>query len=137
MSLLDPELVGRLAEAHAPVLELYARQCCNDPQDIVQEAFLKLFRQPALPQKVLPWLFRVVRNEAIAAARKRRRRQRHETARGTIATSWFRPGDESPLDPDEATWALADLPIEEREIIVLHLWGGLTFEQIAELIETS
>jgi RNA polymerase sigma-70 factor (ECF subfamily) len=137
MSLLDPELVGRLAQAHAPALELFARQRCDAPQDIVQEAFLKLFRQPELPQKVLPWLFRVVRNEAIAAARKRRRRQKHETARAGATTGWFRPADEGPLDANEAAAALATLPIEEREIIVAHVWGGLTFEQIAELTDVS
>src|SRR6185369_14315784 len=112
MSLPDPELLGRLAEAHGPVLELYARQWCDSPQDVVQEAFLKLFRQPSLPEKVLPWLFRVVRNEAIAALRKGRRRRRHEAAAGLEGSSWFQSMDESPLDSDEASRALAELPLE-------------------------
>jgi DNA-directed RNA polymerase specialized sigma24 family protein len=29
------------------------------------------------------------------------------------------------------------LPVEQREVIVAHLWGGLTFEQIGELIDAS
>jgi DNA-directed RNA polymerase specialized sigma24 family protein len=29
------------------------------------------------------------------------------------------------------------LPIEQREVIVARLWGGLTFEQIAELASVS
>ena len=26
---------------------------------------------------------------------------------------------------------------EEREIIILHLWGGLTFRQVAEVLQIS
>ena len=37
------------------------------------------------------------------------------------------------LDAALASEALAKLPLEQREVIVAHLWGGLTFEQIAEL----
>jgi len=29
------------------------------------------------------------------------------------------------------------LPIEQREVIVAHVWGGLSFEQIGELIGSS
>ncbi len=38
-----------------------------------------------------------------------------------------------PLDPETATAELQALPLEQREVIVAHLWGGLTFEQIAEV----
>lgn len=48
---------------------------------------------------------------------------------------WFEaaapaPGPPGIADPEDAAEALR-LPIEEREIIVAHIWGGLTFEQIA------
>ena len=33
--------------------------------------------------------------------------------------------------------ALQLLPLEQREVLVARLWGGLTFEQIAELNGTS
>jgi RNA polymerase sigma-70 factor (ECF subfamily) len=36
-----------------------------------------------------------------------------------------------------ATVALQGLPAEQREVIVAHLWGGLTFEQIAGLVGAS
>ena len=32
---------------------------------------------------------------------------------------------------------LSDLPAETREIIVMHVWGGLTFEQIAAAVGSS
>jgi len=36
-----------------------------------------------------------------------------------------------------AVEALESLPIEQREAIVLRLWSGLSFEEIAELIGKS
>jgi RNA polymerase sigma factor (sigma-70 family) len=137
MSAVDPELVGRLFEEHASVLELYARQWCDSPQDIVQEAFLKLFRQQVPPQNVVAWLYRVVRNEAVTAARVRFRKQKHETIRAAAAGSWFHADDTWAIDPTEVTAVLATIPLEEREIIVARVWGGLTFEQIAEITESS
>ena len=66
-----------------------------------------------------------------------RRRRRHETEAASRSTSWFqadptatKPGS---LDPETASAELRSLPLEQREVIVAHLWGGLTFEQIAEL----
>jgi DNA-directed RNA polymerase specialized sigma24 family protein len=47
---------------------------------------------------------------------------------------WFTPSeDPAGLDAQAASDALQNLPLEQREVIVAHLWGGLTFEQIASL----
>jgi RNA polymerase sigma-70 factor (ECF subfamily) len=78
----------------------------------------------------------VVRNGAISAGRGDRRRQKHETA-AAQARGWFAPAEKPGLDADAAATALRGLPIEQREIIVAHLWGGRTFEQIAELTGLS
>jgi RNA polymerase sigma-70 factor (ECF subfamily) len=131
------ELFGRLIDQHAAALVLYARQWCAVPEDVVQEAFLRLFSQQSPPQKPVPWLYRVVRNGAISAARSARRRRRHETLAAARTPAWFTAPEVSGLDVEAATAALQGLPLEQREIIVAHLWGGLTFEQIAELAGTS
>jgi RNA polymerase sigma factor (sigma-70 family) len=130
---MDPDLLGQLLDRHAAALELYARQWCEVPEDVVQDAFLKLAAQRAVPENAVAWLFRVVRNGAIDAGEAARRRKRYETAAASWAAPWFeadsdgRPGA---VDPEQAASELQALPIEEREIIVAHLWGGLTFEQI-------
>jgi RNA polymerase sigma-70 factor (ECF subfamily) len=138
---MDSELLGRLIDRHAAALELYARQWCDEPEDVVQEAFVKLAGQPAVPSNAAGWLFRVVRNGAINTAIARRRRTRHEASVAADAGAWFEPraeGDgEAELDPATVASALASLPIAQREVIVAHLWGGLTFAQIAELAGTS
>ena len=51
--------------------------------------------------------------------------------------AWFVPFEAAPLDADAATAALEGLPVEARETVIAHLWGGLTFEQIGELTGVS
>ncbi len=136
MSGITPELLSRLLDQRGPALELYARQWCDSPADVVQEAFVQLARQAAEPPNVLAWLYRAVRNGAISAGRAAQRRRRHERAAAQGA-HWFAAELPSGLDPQAAGEALARLPVEEREVIVAHLWGGLTFEQIAQLAGTS
>ena len=60
---MGPELLGRLVSEHAAALVLYARQWCDAPEDVVQEAFVKLISQRQPPERVLPWLYRVVRDD--------------------------------------------------------------------------
>ena len=135
---MGPEQLGELVDRHAAALVLYARQWCACPEDVVQTAFLKLVRLRIPPDNLLPWLYRVVRNGAIDASRAARRRHKYESAAATAAPRWFAPSDDpTGLDARSAAEALAQLPTETREIIVAHLWGGLTFEQIAAAVGGS
>lgn len=135
-NVMDPDLISRLLDRHAAALSLYARQFCDAPEDVVQEAFLKLSGLNRAPDDPASWLFRVARNLAIDAARAAGRRRRHESIAAARADEWFDPATGSvanEVDPEEAGRALADLPVEQREVIVARVWGGLTFEQIAEV----
>ncbi len=112
---------------------LYARQWCDTPEDVVQEAFIKFAGQPRAPDNPVAWLYRVVRNGALTSARATRRRRHHESYAAAHTPGWFDPSDGTRLDAEDAACALAALPIALRETIVAHLWGGLTFEQIGAL----
>jgi RNA polymerase sigma factor (sigma-70 family) len=137
MMVMGPDVLGRLIDRHAPALILYARQWCNAPEDVVQEAFVKLCQEKPAPANVVPWVYRVVRNGALGVARAARRRERHEEAAAARQPVWFVPESASRLDAAEATAALERLSPEQREVIVAHLWGELTFEQVAELMGCS
>jgi RNA polymerase sigma-70 factor (ECF subfamily) len=137
MSAVSPELLGQLWDRHAAALELFARQWCHAPEDVVQQAFVQLATQRVVPEQVAAWLYRVVRNGALSAARAEGRRRRHETAAAELAEPWLAAPEGSRLDAAAAAAALAELPLEEREVIVAHLWGGLTFQEIATVAETS
>src|SRR5690348_3347922 len=125
--MMEPELLGQLFDQHAPALVLYARQWCAAPEDVVQEAFIKLATLRPRPEKPAAWLYRVVRNAALNAACAARRRRRHETAAAEVRP-WFVVPDSPTLDVEAATAALQELPLEQREVIIARLWGGLTFE---------
>jgi RNA polymerase sigma-70 factor (ECF subfamily) len=138
---MDSDQLGRLIDQHAAALELYARQWCEAAvEDVVQVAFLRLAQQKRPPDNAAAWLFRSVRNGAINAAAAARRRRRHE-ADAASAHGWFRPSPDADrpeaLDPAVAEAELQELPLEQREVIVAHLWGGLTFEQIGQVSGTS
>jgi RNA polymerase sigma factor (sigma-70 family) len=137
---MNHDLLAHLLDQHAAALELYARQWCDTPEDVVQEAFLKLAGQRAVPANPAAWLFRVVRNGAIDAGYASRRRRHHETVAAAEWSAWFEidADDRSGgLDPESAAAELNALPIEEREVIIAHLWGGLTFEQVAAVAGCS
>jgi RNA polymerase sigma-70 factor (ECF subfamily) len=133
---MGPHDVARLIDSHAAPLLLYARQWCDAPEDVVQDAFVKLMARSRSPDDPLPWLYRVVRNGALDAAKAARRRQRRESAVAR-PVRWFLEPEVEGLDADTAVAALQRLPLEQREVIVARLWGGLGFEQIAEVAGCS
>jgi RNA polymerase sigma-70 factor (ECF subfamily) len=128
---MTPRHLGDLIDRHGPALVLYARQWCAAPEDVVQDAFLKLVSLRQAPADPPAWLFRVVRNGALDAAKADRRRQKREAS--AHAGRWFVEPDIDGLDAEKAVEALERLPTELRETIVARLWGGLTFEQIADV----
>jgi RNA polymerase sigma factor (sigma-70 family) len=135
MPRIAPEELGRLYREHAPALRLYVRQWPGAEEDLVQDAFVKLAQQVPPPEQVLQWLYRVVRNGALMAVRGEARRRRRED-QTCAAEAWFATVDDQ-LDGREATRLLADLPLEQRELVVARVWGGLTFDELARLAGCS
>ena len=76
---IDAELLGRLLDEHGAALALYASQWTDAADDCVQEALVELARQPQVPEHVVAWLYRVVKNRALNAARGARRRRERES----------------------------------------------------------
>ena len=134
---VTPELLQRLLSEHAAALELFASQWTVTGEDCVQEAFIQLVKQQRVPERVVPWLFRVVRNGAISQQRAAARRRRHEAAAADGRASWFKSAEQNLVDDETLTDALRSLSDDHREVIVAKIWGGLTYEQIAEVIGIS
>jgi RNA polymerase sigma-70 factor (ECF subfamily) len=129
---IEPETLGRLYRQHAPALRLYSRQWPGVGEDVVHDAFVRLAQQSPPPDQVVPWLYRVVRNAALAASRAASRRRRREE-QVCPPESWFSAASDQ-VEAQEAARLLAELPLDLREVIVARLWGGLTFEEIAQLV---
>jgi RNA polymerase sigma-70 factor (ECF subfamily) len=134
--MMSPTDLAVLVDTHAAALILFARQWCAAPEDVVQDAFLKLVAARDRPRDVVAWLYRVVRNGAIDASKTARRRAGRESIvarRRGEATRWFVEREIDGLDAQAVVGALERLHGEQRETIVAHLWGGLSFEQIASV----
>lgn len=134
---VGPEQLASLWDAHAAALELFAAQWSDNPDDCVQEAFIELARQAQSPDRIVAWLYRVVRNRAISYARSAGRRRKYESAAAGQHDNWFENSPGSSLDAAAAMQALQELSPQHREVIVARIWGGLSFEQISELVGSS
>jgi RNA polymerase sigma-70 factor (ECF subfamily) len=51
--------------------------------------------------------------------------------------AWFATSPGDALDARSAAAALESLPRKQREVLVAHVWGGLTFQEIGRVIGTS
>lgn len=126
-----------LLDRYQAALTLYARQFCLAAEDVVQEVFVSLCQQSTLPANPAGWLFRATRNRAISQRRAEQRRQKHEV-QSAERREWFeKPQEGLALDAQSAEQALQQLPEEQREVIIAHLWGGMTFEEIAQALGGS
>lgn len=136
--MIPPDELIRLWSEHGAALELLARARCASPEDCVQTAFIRLAGRPELPDDPVAWLARVVRNCAIDQIRSdlRRRHREREFAEG-FCEAFELPPLVAEYTPDEIARALIELDVESREVVTAHVWGGLTFRQIAEAFELS
>jgi RNA polymerase sigma-70 factor (ECF subfamily) len=137
---IDAELLGRLLDEYGPGLALYAAQWTQAADDCVQEALVELARQPVVPENLRAWLYRVVKHRALNAARGGRRRQVREAR--TITDRLTGGPERNTFDRCDVLAlgeALQRLKTLEREVVVMRIWGGLTYEEIAvaQSISTS
>jgi RNA polymerase sigma-70 factor (ECF subfamily) len=127
-------IVGRLYDQHGASLYRYALMLLADPAaaaDAVQQVFTALLRPAAAIafDNEAHYLRRAVRNECFST--RRRQRVREDEA----ARSLLEPSGAAPVTPEERIAlerALHALPVDQREVVHLHVFEGLTFREIAE-----
>jgi len=123
-------------EAKAAALLLYGRALGlshAEAEDVLQETFVALLRLSECPEEPEHYCVRSYRNRALNYRRGLWRRLRREFE----SHRWFeRPAGESDFER-AAMRCLAELPAEQREVIVLKLWHGCTFGEIGDLLELS
>jgi RNA polymerase sigma-70 factor (ECF subfamily) len=112
----------------------------QDAEDVAQEAFLRAFRGIGAfrgQSSFRTWLFQI----AINAARtyRRTREGRHEDARGGAMDFDATPAagslERAVIARDRVRRALATLPAELREAVVLRDVNGLDYREIAEALD--
>ncbi len=123
-----------------PSLLLFARQWTDsiaDAEDIVQEAFVRFWRkQHNIENRAL--LYASVRSIALDFLRRNHRRERREAAAVAGTEHSVQPYFETDDDSQRAlAAALAILPNEQREVLVMKVWNELTFAEIASILGIS
>jgi RNA polymerase sigma-70 factor (ECF subfamily) len=138
----DRRALEALYERHGGLALALAQRTLGEPdlaQDVVQEAFVSLWRHASEfdASRCAPrtWLLTIVRNRCIDELR---RRSNVEKRTSLLAAQPPAIGD----DPWPETWkrtcgaaiarALAELPVEQRQVIELGFYGGLSHAQIAD-----
>jgi len=144
--------LAELYQQHRQGLYTLALSITRSPhraEDAVQEAFVRLYRRhrPAVGDPA-SYVFMAVRNASIDQIRKRKRDQRAASCIYEEAVSADGreqgPGSSSPPSPPAAALmgerqeavkqAVDTLDEQQREVIVMKVYGGLTFDQIGQVL---
>ena len=128
-------------EQHGRALVLLARQwapCRADAEDVVQEAFIRFWRNRARVADPIAYLYSCVKHCALDANRSHARRIKREQATARPeAEAWFAGRLEQSERRQAMQAALQDLPESQREAVVMRIWGGLSFVQIGTALGIS
>jgi len=150
---LVAEIQNGNEEAFEKVIRLYYEELCNyvetqighssSAEDLVQDVFLNLWRRRREwnPRTTLrAYLFGAVRNESIKHRKRRRVRHRWKQEQRETA-SLDAPGPHEDLRHRELEQAfrehVAELPERRRQVFVLSRHHGLTYKEIAAVMDIS
>ena len=143
----EPAACDALARRHRRAAYLLALQLLgnrDDAMDVTQDAMLRFFttlKSFDATRRVQPWLLTIVRNQVRDLWRRRQRRPADAAGESDALVGQLaapQPGPEADLHRQELkarVWrALAALPAEKREIIVLRDFHDLSYADIAQVL---
>ena len=112
----------------------------EDALDLTQDAFLKAYqnlRKLDDPGRFAPWLYRIAHNEAYSMFRKRRLETDIDEVEPDATGTKITVGGSS-VFPVELSLAVASaldrLTVDQREAVVLKIYQGFKFEEMAEIL---
>ncbi len=139
----DREAFAELYDAYADRLHHYLTVRLGsraDADDVLQETFVRLTRSRrsmASVTNLVAYVFAAARNEA---SRYTSRRVRYPNTDQICVEDLFCENSTDPIETRETSEqiaaALAKLGAEEREVVQLKIYAGLTFREIAEVTQT-
>ena len=97
-------------------------------EDLLQEVFLKIYQQPPQVEKPRAYLFRMTRNLAVDVLRRSQPTESLEEQEHLGITH----DSDVKLDLEQA---FSMLTLQERQLAALHLSAGLTFREVAAIVE--
>ena len=130
-------------DRHGPAMLLLARQIVSaraDAEDVVQEAFVRFWKNRGRADDPAAYLFACVRSAALDWRRGAERRGRREEAAArhdvpaSVEPVLFAARMEHEERRAAIEAALARLPEPQREVLVMKVWASLSFPQIAQAL---
>ena len=115
----------------------------EDALDLTQDVLLKAYQNLGKleePGRFAPWLYRIAHNEAYSMFRKRRPETGVEDMEPRSTEGGITVGGSSvfPIELSlSVASALGRLSAEQREAVVLKIYRGFKFEEMAEILELS
>lgn len=116
--------------------------CPLGAEDAVHEAFVSLCRKPLNAQELVPYVFAAVRNAALDQVRRKARQVKLTDSLFNGVYIEDRTESSSPSsvamsreDENRLRNRIDQLPSEQKQVIVLKAFAGLTFEQIGKVLE--
>jgi RNA polymerase sigma factor (sigma-70 family) len=106
--------------------------------DVVQDTFLALCRaeRTTVADRLAPWLFTVCRNRAVDSLREGRRlAPLEDEVRSQESEPWSSLEAQQSLE--RVHELLGALPDKQRQAVILKFSGGLSYKEIAEVMELS
>jgi RNA polymerase sigma-70 factor (ECF subfamily) len=138
MAALSPDLRDSMLQA-VPSMRAFAISLTGNidqADDLVQEAFLRDLSKFEAGTNIQAWLFTILRNQFHTAYRKRKREV--EDPDGELASRLTSPPEqEGHLDFEDLKVALAKLPLEQREALLLVAAKGFSYEEAAAICGTK
>jgi len=123
--------VRQVYEENREGLFTYAMSLAGKPEeaeDAVQAAFFSLLQRSRLPRQVRPYVYRCVRNAVIDAHR--RKKTRRPSAEDPVNSEY---AERNPVRDRALSQCLSRLSQSESEAIILKVFGGLGFREIASV----
>ncbi len=145
----DSDAIGQLYDRYSRPAYSLARRICGDDgisEDVVQEAFLALWRDP---QRFDPargsfgsWMLTLVHHKAVDAVRRESTTRRRTVPAADGGDEWNAPAgpgaDQAAIGSvlaGHVRTALGRLPDEQREALALAYYGGYTQREVAAITD--
>jgi RNA polymerase sigma-70 factor, ECF subfamily len=137
----DPGLAGlyNLTAVRLVRLATSVTRNQHDAEDAVQTVLVRVAAQPQkLNSADQPWyyLLRMVRNQALLILRQRKTTVALDTLSDLSTQVMVDEAEQA--ESFRAVWlALRQLPVQQREVVVLKIWETLTFAEIGQVLDIS